>query len=310
MAVCLGWRSGRIVDTPLGLRVEAHRGTARHRIAVDCRVARTSRWPLGGIDSIQATQDRALGPRCSRISGSSGVSKRVSQSGATLPALAVLVAVAFAPVQADGQDLRAAHQAAVTHLVRIESTGGAGSGWIADINGHSLILTNHHVVDGASRVRLTYYAPRTRAWGRVVYVSRSIDLAAILPEGPTPVRGLTWASGDLVRGERVVLAGHPRPLSFITSEGVVAGSDSGTRETDLACGAGRNCVVIDADGEAGSSGGPVVDSRGRVIGMLWGGVPGTSFSLCIHTDVLNDELVLIQHALPPESPTPPPRRGP
>jgi S1-C subfamily serine protease len=125
----------------------------------------------------------------------------------------------------------------------------------------------------------------------------------------------------VVRGERVVLGGNPgtvisgRPayLPFQTSEGVVTGHIA-DREFDE-CGAGRNCVVVDAASMKGSSGGLALNLDGEVVGMLWGGpslrgasrtvvveparriiahgeteLPNPSFAYLIHTQVMAEEL--------------------
>jgi S1-C subfamily serine protease len=60
---------------------------------------------------------------------------------------------------------------------------------------------------------------------------------------------------------------------------------------------GHNCVVLDGEGELGSSGGPVVDASGRVIGMLWGVYTGSSLSIAIHASTLQRELDLAALAL-------------
>src|SRR5262249_42279079 len=76
-------------------------------------------------------------------------------------------------------------------------------------------------------------------------------------------------SGDVYRGERIVLGGNPGDLEFQTTEGVVTGAlpESIYART---CGSGRNCVVVDAASFAGSSGGPAINAQGQVVGMLWG----------------------------------------
>jgi len=142
---------------------------------------------------------------------------------------------------------------------------------------------------------------------QVRYVSSNIDLAVVIPEreltsvntaGATrAVAALEVGSGALVRGERVVLGGNPGGLFFITTEGVVAGVVSDTHDSDQACGEDHNCVVLDSEGELGSSGGPIVDHAGRVIGMLWGVYTGSSLSIAIHASTLQRELDLAALAL-------------
>jgi S1-C subfamily serine protease len=205
-------------------------------------------------------------------------------------------------------DLRTAHDRCVRSLVRIQrEDGGIGSGWIAELAGQHVVVTNAHVVAGVRTVRVFAYRGEG-VLAHVRYVSSNIDLAVVVPEAELgaandegtvqPAPALEVASvAALVRGERVVLGGNPGGLYFITTEGVVAGVVSDTHDSDEACGTGHNCVVLDGEGELGSSGGPVVDASGRVIGMLWGVYTGSSLSIAIHASTLQRELDLAALAL-------------
>lgn len=200
-------------------------------------------------------------------------------------------------------DLRNAHDRCVRSLVRIQrEDGGIGSGWIAELAGQRVVVTNAHVARGVRTVRAWAYRGDA-VLAHVRYLSPNIDLAILVPEADlTSVGddGLSRAApalevaavGALVRGERVVLGGNPGGLYFITTEGVVAGVVSDTHDSDEACGVGHNCVVLDGEGELGSSGGPVLDASGRVIGMLWGVYTGSSLSIAIHASTLQRELDL------------------
>jgi S1-C subfamily serine protease len=210
------------------------------------------------------------------------------------------------PTQPMG-DLRVAHDRCVRSLVRILRDDGAiGSGWVAELAGQRVVVTNAHVVAGVRSVRAQPYDGESVV-ASVRFVSPRIDLAILVPERELaapdhdgalqPVRPLEVGVGALVRGERVVLGGNPGGLFFITTEGVVAGVVSSTHDSDQACGEGHNCVVLDSEGELGSSGGPIVDHAGRVIGMLWGVYTGSSLSIAIHARTLQRELDLAALAL-------------
>jgi S1-C subfamily serine protease len=196
--------------------------------------------------------------------------------------------------------MRSVHEHCVRSMVRIERPDGAfGSGFVAALHavgdaseplgGRRVIVTNAHVAEGVDPLRIVLYDGQV-VLGHVRYLSSRIDLAILVTEEPIDAPPLEVASGALVRGERVVLGGNPGGLAFITTEGVVAGVVSGTPLSDSACGPGNNCVLLDAEAEPGSSGGPVVDEQGRVIGMLWGVYSGTSLSVTIHGQTLATEL--------------------
>jgi S1-C subfamily serine protease len=219
-------------------------------------------------------------------------------------------------------DLRTAHDRCVRSLARLERADGrVGSGWIAELAGQRVIVTNAHVVAGVRVVRAFAYRGEA-VLAHVRYVSPNIDLAVVVPEAelsavddaglaaPAPALEVAAVTA-LVRGERVVLGGNPGGLYFITTEGVVAGVVSDTHDSDEACGTGHNCVVLDGEGELGSSGGPVLDASGRVIGMLWGVFTGSSLSIAIHASTLQRELdlaalALAQRRARPRQPAPEP----
>ena len=242
----------------------------------------------------------------------------------SLRVLALLAALTAGAAHA--QDLRAVHRAAAASLVYVVVPGGSGSGFIAEVGGTRVVVTCEHVVGAANgRPYEVQYYDGTRDTATVAWVSRHVDLALLVPahEGLTPP-ALPLAGRDPVRGERVVLAGHPAlmqsghehgVLRFATSEGVVAGavSEHDVPGASLQCGEGHNCVLLDAQSDRGSSGGPVLDVHGSVLGMLWGGSDGTSFSIALHAATLHDELVDATTALAPRPAAVtdvPPRFGP
>lgn len=227
----------------------------------------------------------------------------------------LFVAALPPPAHSQGTDLRRVHDAAAFSTVRLSLGGRLGTGWLLQQSDRPLILTNRHIVPIArGRVRVGYYQgtgrPMARGTARAVYVSDSIDLSILLPEGPLPstARALEIETEELFRGERVVLAGHPHGLLFQTTEGVVTGH---LPEHDLSrsCGVSRNCVTVDAASFKGSSGGPALNQRGRVVGMLWDGpdlngsqrgpswIENPAFAYLIHAHVLRGELSRVRRRL-------------
>ena len=238
---------------------------------------------------------------------------------AGLRLLVVLLFALIADVQPTrGQeavvDLRRTHERAVFAMVRIDvrTTRGAivGTGWLLQQSAgvRPVVVTNKHMVEDIARgtaPRLSFYQgseqPSVEIAGRVAYVSQTIDFAVIAldadpPAAPREPRALAIENDDVVRGERVVLAGNPQGWAFQTTEGVV----SGVAPPSPRCGIARNCIMIDAASMSGSSGGPALNRSGNVVGMLWGGpsllaafhidVDNPSFAFLIHARVLREEL--------------------
>ena len=212
--------------------------------------------------------------------------------------LSALSGRSTARAQAAAPDLRAAHAMCARSMVRIEGMDGTyGSGWVVELAGELYVVTNRHVVTGQVDLWVWFDAS-AGSLASIAYVSTAIDLAVVRVVGVIPVEPLRFVSGRVVRGERVVIGGNPGGLSFITTEGVVAGFDAGTDAAALAgCNRGNECLVLDAEAEPGSSGGPVLDHEGRVIGMMWGVVTGASFSIAIPAERLAAELMSADRVL-------------
>jgi 2-alkenal reductase len=149
-------------------------------------------------------------------------------------------------------------------LFRPTSTG-QGSGFLADDQGH--IVTNYHVVQGASRVRVTLHDGRTLD-ATVVRTGPADDLAVLQVDaaqvsGITP---LTLGDSDATQpGQMAVALGSPLGLEGSITVGVVSGVDrsrpgiSGRPITGM--------IQTDASINPGNSGGPLLNSSGEVIGV-------------------------------------------
>ncbi len=141
-----------------------------------------------------------------------------------------------------------------------DTPGGAGSGFIIDRDG--FILTNHHVIDSAERITVTLADGRTfRA--AVVGTDPAIDVALLKISGG---RGLPEApignSDELRVGEWVCAIGNP--LGYVHSVTVGVVSFIGRKLFDASL---DDYIQTDAAINFGNSGGPLINSRGEVIGI-------------------------------------------
>ncbi len=168
----------------------------------------------------------------------------------------------------------------VTIQVRGNNGDGLGSGFVIDRQGH--ILTNNHVVqsaaDGGELTVLLANGKREKATitGRDV----SYDLAVIRIER-TDVPLLEFAdSNDVVVGDPVIAVGAPLGLESTVTTGIVSALDrpvtpsTDNEETFM------NAIQTDAAINPGNSGGPLLDMKGKVIGVNSAimRVPGTGSS--------------------------------
>jgi serine protease Do len=137
---------------------------------------------------------------------------------------------------------------------------GAGSGFIIDADGS--ILTNNHVVDRAERITVKLSDGRTMR-ARMIGADPDTDIALIKVDGQSglPVAAL-GDSSTLRMGEWVCAIGNPLGYEHTVTVGVV--SFLGRKLFDMSL---DNYIQTDAAINFGNSGGPLINSRGEVIGI-------------------------------------------
>jgi serine protease Do len=148
---------------------------------------------------------------------------------------------------------------------------GAGSGFILDRQGH--IMTNHHVVSGATRITVRLVDGREFE-ARLVGSDAATDVAVIRVEPRQgevlPVSEL-GRSADVRIGDWVIALGNPMGLNFTVTAGIVSAQGRQLRRGNAGPDEGapplEAYLQTDAAINPGNSGGPLVDLFGRVIGM-------------------------------------------
>jgi putative serine protease PepD len=212
--------------------------------------------------------------------GSSGVSltQQVSANRAPAPAGSVeQVAAALLP-------------SVVSVLSSSSSSAGEGSGVI--LSGDGLLLTNNHVITGATSLQVQFN-DGTVAAATVVGADSTDDLAVIKATGVSKLTPATLGtSADVQVGQGVVAVGSPLGLSATVTSGIVSAVNRPVRtSSDQQQGSTTgqatvlNAIQTDAAINPGNSGGPLVDMSGRVIGIdsaiasLSSGVSGQAGSI-------------------------------
>ena len=164
---------------------------------------------------------------------------------------------------------------------------GEGSGTVIDREGH--ILTNLHVVGDARQIQVTLYNGKTYD-ARIVGQDPDTDVAVLKIDAPAEVlHPVTFGSSSGLKvGQRVYAIGNPFGLERTLSTGIVSSLDRSLPRRGRS-GTIKSIIQIDAAINPGSSGGPLLDSRARMIGMntaifsKTGESAGVGFAIPINT---------------------------
>ncbi len=139
-----------------------------------------------------------------------------------------------------------------------------GAGWVYDEQGH--IITNAHVVQSANFVSIEFYDGRV-VRGQVIGMDPYTDIAVIQAEPGAAVFPARRATERLPRtGERVYAFGSPFGFKFSMAEGIISGLGREASGSNVV-GGYTNYIQTDAAVNPGNSGGPIVNTDARVIGM-------------------------------------------
>jgi S1-C subfamily serine protease len=167
--------------------------------------------------------------------------------------------------------------------------GGTGSGFLFTPDGY--ILTNSHVINGALEVHVTL-ADGTQARADIIGEDPDTDLAVIRIGATGALPHVQFGnSGQLKVGQIAVAIGNPLGFSHTVTVGVVSALGRSLRANS-----GRlihNVIQTDAALNPGNSGGPLLDSGGRVIGVNTAIIPGAQ-AICFATGIDSAKWVIMQ----------------
>lgn len=142
-----------------------------------------------------------------------------------------------------------------------QATHSVGSGVIIDRKGH--ILTNYHVIEGASTIDVLLATGKQRFHTKIVGTDPKTDLALLQMDGNVQYVPIDLGDSDKLRtGDAVIAIGNPFGYSHTVTSGIIS-----AKGRVIGSGPYDNFLQTDASIHPGNSGGPLLDTRGRVIGI-------------------------------------------
>jgi len=184
-------------------------------------------------------------------------------------------------IQIKSADFSAIVNDVLQSVVSVKTNVGQGSGAIIDTKGY--IVTNVHVINGASAIKAATYSGKTYDANVIVGYDANADIAVLKIDAPNLKALNLGDSGNVKVGEKVIAAGNPAGLAFTVTEGIV----SAFRTFN-----GINYIQTDVPINPGNSGGPLINTKGEIIGInnfKVGGFEGLGFAISSNNvrDVVN-----------------------
>lgn len=138
--------------------------------------------------------------------------------------------------------------------------GGIGSGFIIDPEGY--IVTNNHVAEDADKITVTLQGGKTFD-AELIGADPKTDLALVKVEADEPLPYVEWGDSDTARvGDWIIAVGNPFGLGQTVTTGIIS-----ARGRSIGAGPYDDFLQVSAPINRGNSGGPTLDTHGRVIGV-------------------------------------------
>jgi S1-C subfamily serine protease len=143
-----------------------------------------------------------------------------------------------------------------------------GSGFVSNLTGKSVVITNNHVVQGAVNITVTFISGATYE-ANVAGSDAYADLAVLLVNAPqdtfTPL--VVASSATLKVGDPVIAIGNPYGLTGSMTSGIVSAVGRTLTEDLTGAYVIADCIQTTAPINPGNSGGPLLNYKGEVIGI-------------------------------------------
>lgn len=159
---------------------------------------------------------------------------------------------------------------------------GSGSGFV--ISGDGYIVTNHHVIEGTTEIKVTMLDGKVYD-AKLVGSYSAFDVAVLKVDAKNLPFAVLGSSDDLRPGEWVVAIGNPHGFDHTVTVGIVSALDRSLSNVEGAEDISQaELIQTDAAINSGNSGGPLINMDGRVVGINTAIIPyaqGISFAISI-----------------------------
>src|SRR5438093_295985 len=166
-----------------------------------------------------------------------------------------------------------------------QGSAAAGTGMVLTSSGE--VLTNNHVISGATTIKVVVPKTGHSYKARVLGYDRTADVALLQLQGASNLKTVSISSAKLTVGAKVTALGNAGGTGSIASAtGTVTGLGKSITASDEAGGSEQLTGLIETNAgvEPGDSGGPLVNSRGQVVGMDTAASSGFGFQNISTTD--------------------------
>jgi serine protease Do len=175
-------------------------------------------------------------------------------------------------------DVKSPFDGVVTPNNNAQRKESGGSGVVIDAD-KGFVLTNHHVIEGATRVVVVLHGGKERPVKSIRRDPKS-DLALLVID-PKSLEAATWGDSETIdTGDWVLAIGQPFGLSDTVTAGIISGKGRG-----VGLALYEDLIQTDAAINPGNSGGPLINLKGEVIGIntaiksVGGGYEGVGFAV-------------------------------
>jgi S1-C subfamily serine protease len=188
-------------------------------------------------------------------------------------------------IQLSSNDFSGIVNEIIKSAVSVLTDRGQGSG--AFITGSGHIITNDHVISGASQIRVLTHDKLLRN-AQLIGTDPSSDIAVLKITNTSYPRLRFEESSNVRVGEKVIAVGNPGGFDFTVTEGIVSAVNRKTTNNHL-------YVQTDVPINPGNSGGPLVNTKGRIVGInnfKIKGFEGVGFALQADTaNEVSDQII-------------------